>query len=131
MKIWWLIVFIILCLLSSLTILQKECYAENWHDIASNPEDSSKWFIDLESVQSYKNNTISKSWIKAIYPYDEGCIMLTLINHKEKMFQFIQMEKYDSKGKHKHIDTAINIQHIPPGSVMEILENYLKIKYAK
>ena len=51
----WLIVVIILCSLSSLTILQNECYAENWHDIASNPEDSSKWFIDLDSVQFYKN----------------------------------------------------------------------------
>jgi hypothetical protein len=111
--------------------LQKECFAENWHDIASNPEDSSKWFIDLEGIQFYKNNTISKSWIKAIYPDGEVCIMLTLINHKEKALQFIQMEKYDSKGKHKHIDIASNIQHIPPGSVMEILANYLIIKYAR
>jgi len=125
-----ILLIIIINAFSLFTIINKS-YAENWHEISTNKDDLSKWYIDLDSVEFFEKKTISKSWVKVVYPHPDGEVdlMLTLINHKAKMFQFIQIEKYDSKGKHKHIDSASNIQYIPPGSVMEVLANYLQIKY--
>ena len=114
-------VSVLLCL----TVTQGQCHAANWLSVATNKDDLSEWYIDIDSIKVDKKSFTIIAWTKVNYPTKEFSINLALFNYKGRYFQWLQLEWYDPDGKHKHIDGKNEIIYIPPGSVMEIVFNKL------
>lgn len=121
-----IVICMIVCVLSCLSIYQKPCHAANWLLVASSEDHLRKYYIDSDSIQVDKKDSTIRVWIKITHTDDGGKkVALTLFNYKERYSQGLQLTIYSADGNSKTTDSPDKITYIQPDTVTEIIFNKL------